>query len=265
MKIRFFHIQKTAGTSLSRILARQYPGEWFHCSGVTSADVERFRALSTADRSRLVGVNGHASLITGEPAIDELPTLTFLREPIARVKSFCQHVSEGKSAYLLESFPPDTFDLGAFIASGNTELMNLQTRMILGEGATAPVITGNFEAAAERAFERLRRRRVLVGFQEHFDASVVHLAREFRWTRPIPPKRLNQAGATRLLTFPDEVLATFREWNQADTHLYRLALRRLGPPAFGRPLAYWIRRFIGRAAAEATRPPGTEGGKRGAR
>ena len=101
-------------------------GPFFRFTGHLSADLERFRSLSGEDRHALRLMVGHAPRITGESEVDDLPTITFLRDPIERVKSLCQHLSEGKNPDLRHSFPPENFCLDALLASGAIELDNFQ-------------------------------------------------------------------------------------------------------------------------------------------
>ena len=131
-RLRFLHIAKTAGTTFRAVLDRQYsPNEIFAFTGDVPADVQRFNALPKEDRSGFRLFIGHAPIISGIEAADNAETITFLRNPVSRVKSFCNHVAEGKSPYLRDEFPPDRFDLDRFLDSGNNELSNLQTKMLI--------------------------------------------------------------------------------------------------------------------------------------
>ena len=139
--LRFLHIPKTAGTTLTFILRRRYQGSpHFHFSGNAGEDLKRYDSLPDEVRKEIALFTGHAGIKTGIPAADDIPIITLLREPVARIKSFCQHVSERKSPYLLDRFPPDGFDLDEFLCSDNGELSNLQTKLLLGrpiEGLSA--------------------------------------------------------------------------------------------------------------------------------
>ena len=59
-------------------------------------------------------VLGHAPITTCIKEADSATIITFLRDPVERVKSFCQHVYEGKSLHLKDSFPPELFNLMHF-------------------------------------------------------------------------------------------------------------------------------------------------------
>ena len=130
--LRFLHLPKTAGTTFTVLLERQYGSRrQFQFSGDGQHDRERFRAIPEAEKRKIVLFTGHASLVTGIPEADRAKIITILRNPVSRVKSFCHHVAEGKSPHLREAFPPESFDLDSFLVSGNPELYNLQTRILI--------------------------------------------------------------------------------------------------------------------------------------
>lgn len=134
--LRFLHIPKTAGTTLLSILRRQYFGKKsFAFTGDITSDTKRFEALSEHDKENVMLFTGHAPIVTGIEKADNATTVTFLRDPISRVKSFCQHVAEGKSPYLIDDFSSETFSLDNFLESGNEELSNLQTKMLICDGS----------------------------------------------------------------------------------------------------------------------------------
>ena len=125
--VRFFHIPKTGGSTFADILKRQYIFyDWFRFSGDIQSDLKRY--LKHNGHVRLF--IGHAPLKTGIQIADYATMFTLLRDPVSRVKSFCQHVYEGKSKYLIDRFPPYSFDLDEFLDSGNHELSNLQAKLL---------------------------------------------------------------------------------------------------------------------------------------
>ena len=223
--VRFLHVPKTAGTSVNAILEQTFQSsETFDFSGDARDDLERLRVLSPEHRSRLRLFRGHAPRYVGEPDVDAAETFTLLREPVARVISFCRHVAEGKSEYLLSSFPPDRFDLDEFLESGCPELNNFQSRMLLGRGDYADFDPlhdnlNDLEARLRTALSSLR----FAGIQEKFEESMLLLGRSFGWTVESPRKKLNQAGTSRQLIFADRHLARLRKLNELDMRIYRHA------------------------------------------
>jgi len=221
-RLRLLHLPKAAGTSLAPALALFYPGPAFVFTGRLEEDQARFRALSAEEKRRLVFVFGHAPRHTGFEEIDKWPTITILREPVSRVISFCRHVREGKSPHLREQFPPERFELDAFLASRNPELENLQTRLLLGGecpddpeeagrlAARKLADTGNFTA---------------FGLFEELDLSLLHFRHVLRWPWLPQLARLNTSRVGADLVFTAEHRTRIAHLNRADEVLYGQARR----------------------------------------
>jgi hypothetical protein len=220
MQARFLHIPKTAGTSIGEILSHAYATPWFICYGDWESDKARFVSLTPEEKEGFAGFRGHSPFTTGFRDVDELPTFTFFREPVARVISFSKHVSEGKSPYLLERFPPESFDLDEFLASGVDELHNLMTRMILAHDEPfASSEKGDDKDAVPRALALLKERKVIVGVTEQFELSVCLIARKLGWSIPYFPTE-NMSSRGNRLVFEPRHLEQIRRMNANDIRLY---------------------------------------------
>jgi len=224
--LRFLHIPKTAGSTFSSMLRRQYLGKGhFGFTGFNDADRERFEALPERKKNRIALFTGHAPLVTGVSEADEALIITFLRNPIKRVQSFCQHVSEGKSPHLREAFPPESFDLDAFLDSGNGELSNLETKMLInGAQAASPILIDKMSAAEARdtALENLFSRVYRFGLQKHFDESLLLFAEALHWSTPLYGA-LNKKNSDRKIEFKPHHLERIAEMNAIDIEVYNRA------------------------------------------
>ncbi len=219
-KLRFFHIPKTAGSSFTVCLRRIYGrGKYFFgFTGNLEEDLERYARIDSKSDIRLFA--GHTFGKVGIKRIDELPTITFLREPVSRVKSFCQHVREGKSPHLLKDFPPERFSLDDFLSSGNEELDNLQVRVLTGY--RGQITKQNYRQLVTKAVDVLQNDLVSFGITENFDTSLMMFRMVFKW--PWPTYRVvNRKRASESLNFKDEHIEKIRELNAADIELYRAA------------------------------------------
>ncbi len=225
-KLRFLHIPKTAGSTFSRILRNQYKGSpQFVFKGQRLLDQQRYSALSEQERARVVLFTGHAPLVTGIREADEAPTITILRDPVKRVKSFIQHVSEGKSPYLLDAYPPEQFDLDEFLESGNTELSNLQSRMLVNyEMSGDELVIGRMTPAGilEKALDNLFNRVVCYGLQEYFDQSLIRFSTVLGWKMPYY-EYMNKRDTRHLLTFEDRHMEKIMVLNDIDIQFYNAA------------------------------------------
>ena len=228
-KLRFLHIPKTAGSTFKKILVHQYRGKGhFKFTGENPVDIRRFRELSKEDQKAVDLFTGHAPLFTGLPEADEIPIITILRDPVERVKSFCQHVSEGKSPYLQKQFPPESFSLNEFLYSKNKEISNLQTRMLVDyekyrEKASIKSISPI--AMKERALDNLFNRITCYGIQEYFDESMILFTSRLGWHMPFYEYR-NRKNMKRLLNFEDHHIEKIQELNSIDIEVYEIAKRR---------------------------------------
>lgn len=226
MMLRFLHIPKTAGGTFTRILMHVYHGRghfFFH--GTLDADLARFLALPRGERTRIGLFLGHAPLVTGIAAADQAPTITLLRDPIQRVKSFCQHVAEGKSEYLRHAFPPGQFDLDRFLASGNGELANLHTKFLLNQGCCGSqfrfqqIPAGD---ARDLALEHLFHRIAHFGLLEYFDESLALFSSALQWRPPAyqPENRKRRHNRLVFLRRHEEQIAAL---NAIDLEVYQAA------------------------------------------
>jgi hypothetical protein len=220
------HIPKTAGSTFRQVLVRQYPDKGcFIFQGDIAADIERFQALSDKEKQNIALFEGHAPVTTGIQEADQT-VITLLRDPVRRVMSFCQHVYEGKSPYLLQLFPPEKFSLDDFLGSGNTELSNLQTKMLINQGRSSSSSDGidqlTVSEATTLAIKNLSEKIACFGLQEYFDESLVLFATRFGW-QALSYKSVNTANSSRKLDFRDTHIKRITELNAIDIEVYKLA------------------------------------------
>ena len=223
--LRFLHIPKTAGTTLNGILDRQYRNQRrFVFNGNIASDIKRFETLSEEDQNKVTLFSGHASIVTGIKQADNAVMITLLRDPIDRVKSFCQHVSEGKSPYLIRDSPPESFSLDKFLESGNSELSNLQTKMLVGRGSCIlpPLECTSATETANLALYNLFNKIECFGLQEHFDESLLLLSSYFHWQTPIYVSK-NKKNPRKLLQFQRRHLERIAALNAIDLGVYERA------------------------------------------
>lgn len=222
-KIRFLHVPKTAGTTFTDCLNQFYKGRHFIFSGDLQKDKSRYRKISKSKQSQISMFGGHAPRITGIPEVDALPVITFFRDPVERVKSYCQHVSEGKSRILLKDYPPSKFNLDAFLDSGINELSNIQTKLLLGDQKQQLPDTDK-KTILETAVTVLKNDITCFGFTEQFDKSLVLLYYRLGWTKWPVYRKINVKNRQKLINFSDENIIKIRELNEIDIAVYNKAL-----------------------------------------
>lgn len=221
MRIRFLHIPKTAGTSFSNCLRRIYRANrvrnnLFVFLGDFRKDVERYESLSREQREGIVMVSGHSPLTTGVTDIDSMPTMTFLRDPVERLKSLFQHMSEGK----INDIDPERIDIDALLDLPSPWFRNLQTRVLLGNNWSYDLPDWPDEKIVETATEVLTHRLSSFGITGQFDDSLLLFQIQLNWKRFPVYVRLNERNPDRLLKFTPEQEARMREYNALDLALY---------------------------------------------
>ncbi|MBI3164824.1 MAG: sulfotransferase family 2 domain-containing protein [Chloroflexi bacterium] len=222
-RLRFLHIPKTAGSTFTTCLDYQYSGKRsFVFKGAFVYDIERYNALPKRDRQSIVLFAGHAPIFTGVEEIDSAKTITFLRNPVSRVRSFLQHIYEGKSPEYLKDGP---FDLDKFLESGAKDLFNLQTKMLINTGrfAASQLIDSMPKAdARDLALNNLFHRILEFGLQDYFDESLVLFAKALNWSTPFYTS-INQKDARRALEFKQHHIDRIAELNSIDIEVYNAA------------------------------------------
>ena len=226
-KIRFLHIPKTAGTTFDECLFRQYLGPYllrrqFVFSGNIAADQRRLAGMSEAALERIVICTGHAPRVTGCAQIDAMPTVTLLRDPVERVKSFCRHISEGKSPQIYSPAEHGAFDLDELLGSGRIQLNNFQSRMVLGEcGYALPA--GSETVLAARAMELLASQFSCFGLTGELDRSLLLFQRVLGWRKWPLYRSRNSSNPQASLQFEARHIARIEELNRLDMAFYRMA------------------------------------------
>lgn len=225
-RTRFLHIPKTAGSTFAHILMRQYrQGSHFAFQGEIIPDTQRYNKLTNQEKQEIQLFLGHAPIVTGIPDADKAVIITFLRDPIKRVMSFCQHASEGKAPYLLKDFPPESFRLDDFLDNGPLELSNLQTKMLINNSScVSPALLQQMSPreAMDLALENLHTRVKCFGIQEYFDESLIHIYQSLNWSFPFYLS-VNKKDAKHLLNFEQHHIDRIAELNSIDIEVYNAA------------------------------------------
>ena len=216
-KLFFMHIPKTAGTSFRYVLEREYRGSLgaYYPPNLPEQ-------VPATDENQ--AVTGHFKVGFHKPLHPAF--CTFLREPVAQVISHFRHIQSSNH--------PDHahlkgLDLVAF--SAHPFAANIQTRYILGRGDDAVQLQ---DADGQKAFEQLRDAFLSFGIQEHFDKSILLLARKFNWKRPFY-LHINASRGEKVNPSPEEIRAIAKN-NAADIHLYYAALNLFNERWKGYPL-----------------------------
>lgn len=235
--IIFLHIQKTAGTTLHRIIERYYTPEEIYFFDAHTYTYEQFSNLSAAERVSIRMLRGH--MVFGPHELLPQPTtyFTVLRDPIERVISHYYHVRRDANHCYHDFLVSNEMDLKAYVESGiHRGMSDFQTRVLAGgKWHNAPY--GKCpEEALEAAKENFRKRFAVVGLMERFDETLLFLRRAFGW-RDIfyVPQNVSRRRPSKHELAP-ETLEAIVNVNRVDVKLYAYVkerfnqnVRQLGP------------------------------------
>jgi hypothetical protein len=140
--------------------------------------------------------------------------------------SYCCHVAEGKSPDVREIYPPETFTLKQFLDSGDDELQDLQTKMLLGDSLYEELLRTPSEEAFREALASAFDKLELVGVLERYEDTMIAAMHVFGWPRINPRKRLNVRSVDNPVRFSEDDIARIAAMNRWDVLAHRMASER---------------------------------------
>jgi len=180
----FLHIPKAGGTTLRRVIERQYPKQSiFHIDGNRVREsIQDFKSLSEHERAHIKCLKGHMWFGLHEYFPQKATYITMLRDPVDRVMSHYYFVLRTPSHYLYEEVVSKNMDLESYVRSGiSQELGNWQVKAISG---IERVIMGYDNVTCdtlEAAKRNLSSHFIAVGLLEKFDESLLMFRRLLGW------------------------------------------------------------------------------------
>jgi hypothetical protein len=211
----FLHIPKTAGTTLNRIIERQYsPLEIFTMDPYRiRATPERLKRLSEGRRRRLRIVRGHMFYGIHECLPQGATYFTMLRDPVARALSTYYFILRRPLNPLHRKVKKERLTIEDCIRLF-PQRHNLQCRMIAGVKDAGSTDEGRL---LDMAKEHLTKSFSVVGICETFEESLMVMAATFDWQ--VPFYKNCKVSKTRPQINPSTV-EMIREHNRLDVELY---------------------------------------------
>lgn len=231
--IRLLHLPKTAGTTVASALLRTRGRKHRFIFSTNHRDnLEKIASMSAKERASIRTFIGHSLYETGIPEADHARIVTYLREPVSRVKSFINYVAAGRTAIQVNNASP--FSIDEFLESGNAELSNLQTKIFINKDALdsdSRILELGHEASFQLARERLFNGLLAFGLQDRFDEGWVAIWHALGISPPLYAE-MNARPDSQKLQFSKAQIERIRELNSLDIRLYEAARqefdRRLG-------------------------------------
>ena len=215
----FVHIPRTGGTTLARVLTRQYPARdtlrlYDSDFGAELADLTPARI----DRLRLV--LGHFYFGAHNFIPKPCTYITFLRDPVERIISHFYYVRSSPAHYFHEQ--SRRLNLAAFVEYCSD---NDQTRQLAGR-CGVPSARTNPTEMLEVAKGNLAEHFVAVGITEDFDRSIVLMKRVLGWRHAFYVRENVSRDHPRRDELSREALDAIRGHNELDLDLYQYARER---------------------------------------
>jgi hypothetical protein len=260
----FLHVPKAAGTTLQRIMERNYrPEETYNIDGShgdrVDASLARLRALPEAEKRRIRMIKGHMAFGIHEAMPQPSFYVTVLRDPVARVVSHYHYVRRHPEHYLYGEVVGTDMSLGDYATSGlSVELVNGQVQLLAGLWNLPIEITREH---LETALANLEAHVAVAGLAERFDESLLLMRHACGWKLPLYASE-NVAPASARKPIDPGVRREIEARNALDQELYDHAAARLerqiaeGGDAFRREAERFARlNTLYSASRRAARPP----------
>jgi hypothetical protein len=220
----FLHIPKAAGTTLHRIIERQYPPASIYSFGADAHDsVEAFKKLSEEQRSEIRVLKGHMAFGLHSYLAQPSTYITLMRHPVERTLSYYHFILRNPAHYLHDEVTSQKMSLRQVLEDNMTpDLDNGQARLLSGFWNDIPTgqCTDDLLMAAKANLKDYFK---VVGLAERFDESFLLMRRAFGWDYVFYSKENVTQNRPGQETHPAETVEVIEKYNRQDMALYQYA------------------------------------------
>ncbi len=177
----FLHINKTAGTSLRKTLADNYPADeraFIYPGAVGFWSPEQFDRLTAREKARCRLIMGHIRFGLHESMPVPCRYITVLRDPVDRVLSTYYHHKTNPGTQLHDAINLGGWTVSDYLDRGFPEIDNWMVRFVSGTGKRQWSLT---REDLERALVNLRTCFDYVLLQNRFVEGVAMMADYYGW------------------------------------------------------------------------------------
>ncbi|MGV6825513.1 MAG: sulfotransferase family 2 domain-containing protein, partial [bacterium] len=230
----FHHLEKTAGTTIRHVIARQYEQDeiyYLYNGEPQFRGFEDFKLLSAEDQQRINVILGHNTRHAGSYLHRDYRAATFLRNPIDRLLSLYAFVKRHKETPLNRVLHEHKLGFTDFVTRihelsgiGYAGVDNSLVRKISGVDAR---IGHCHEGMLEVAIDKVDREFAVVGLVERFDESLLMMRRAFGWRTPFYRKSNVSKNRKKRTELSDADMEKIRPYSELDIRLYEYCATRL--------------------------------------
>lgn len=218
------HVPKAAGSSLNRVIDRQYPASQVLTIGGPDRfmSVSEFKDLPEPQRQRLVCLRGHIPFGLHPFMPQPCAYITLLRDPVERAISlfyFALTSRTHKQHHRVVTQELSISDCVRLLHSSGQS--NQQTRAI--SGVTWVLAERSASEMLDVAKQNLSQRFIVAELVERFDESLMLVKRSLGWKRIYYRQQNVTPDRPPRSEIPEDDLSLIRELNRLDTELYTYA------------------------------------------
>ncbi|MFI5202921.1 MAG: sulfotransferase family 2 domain-containing protein [Flavobacteriales bacterium] len=222
----FLHIHKTGGSTIQKIISRNYPKKSaLHIPHLKASDL--YMNLSPDEKKRIHIVKGHFPFgIHSNANADSFTYFSMLRNPVDRLISAYYYVLERPHLPIYAQVTSKNLSLSEFMTSGIKGIIeNGQTKMIAG------MLDMEYGSCNEevylKAVDNIEKYFSVVGLSEQFDESALLMAKELGWKKTWYTRANITKNKPKRSTFSKDEIEIIEKYNQWDIKLVEYCKFRL--------------------------------------
>jgi hypothetical protein len=223
----FLHIPKAAGSTLNKIIERQYPARSIYKIDTEEPQrsMDEFKALPPTAKAQLKVLLGHMPFGFHQYFTQPTTYITILRDPVDRIVSMYFYILRHKKHYLHKELTSRNISLEEFVSEGYSP--ETENGMVKAISANFTPWGGATRADLETALANVEKHFSVVGISERFDETLWLMKKRFGWRFPYYLKENVTPERPAKERISPEALQTIQKNNLLDQELYDYAQQRL--------------------------------------